>query len=222
MQETQVQSLSLEDSLEVGMATHSSILAWRIPWTEEPGGLQSMGLQRVGHDWETNTWHFFQINYTPIKNNLKKKKTLNERSPCSQDHGKIDKYQLRWGFVGAEQEGANSVSSLWSTEGLVWKVRDLNKTNPRLINEPAAAKSLQLCPTLCNPIDGSPPGSPIPGILQARTLEWVAISFSKAWKWKVKVKSLSQRLHGLQPSKLLRPWDFPGKSTRVGCHCLLW
>ena len=55
----------------------------------------------------------------------------------------------------------------------------------------AAAKSLQLCPTLCNPIDGSPPGSPVPGILQARTLEWGAISFSNAWKWKVKVKSLS-------------------------------
>ena len=55
----------------------------------------------------------------------------------------------------------------------------------------AAAKSLQSCPTLCNPRDGSPPGSPVPGILQARTLEWVAISFSNAWKWKVKVKSLS-------------------------------
>ena len=55
----------------------------------------------------------------------------------------------------------------------------------------AAAKSLQLCPTLCNPIAGSPPGSPVPGILQARTLEWVSISFSNAWKWKVKVKSLS-------------------------------
>ena len=54
-----------------------------------------------------------------------------------------------------------------------------------------AAKSLQSCPTLCDPIDGSPPGSPIPGILKARTLEWVAISFSNAWKWKVKVKSLS-------------------------------
>ena len=66
----------------------------------------------------------------------------------------------------------------------------------------AAAKSLQSCPTLCDPIDGSPPGFPVPGILQARTLEWVAISFSNAWKWKVKVKSLScvQLLgpHGLQ------------------------
>ena len=55
----------------------------------------------------------------------------------------------------------------------------------------AATKSCQSCPTLCDPIDGSPPGSPIPGILQARTPEWVAISFFNAWKWKVKVKSLS-------------------------------
>ena len=53
-------------------------------------------------------------------------------------------------------------------------------------------KSLQSCPTLCDPIDSSPPGSPVPGILQTRTLEWVAISFSNAWKWKVKVKSLSR------------------------------
>ena len=56
----------------------------------------------------------------------------------------------------------------------------------------AAAKSLSSFPTLCDPIDSSPPGSPIPGILQVRTLEWVAISFSNAWKWKVKGKSLSR------------------------------
>ena len=56
----------------------------------------------------------------------------------------------------------------------------------------AAAKSLQSCLTLCDPMDGSPPASPVPGILQARTLEWVAISFSDAWKLKVKVKSLSR------------------------------
>ena len=89
----------------------------------------------------------------------------------------------------------------------------------------AAAKSFQSCPTLCDPIDGSPPGSPVPGILQARTLEWVAISFSNAWKWKVKgsrsVVSNSEWPQGLQPTRLLHPWDFPGKSTGVGCHCLL-
>ena len=137
----------------------------------------------------------------------------------------------------------------------------------------AAAKSLQSCPTLCDPRDGSPSGSTVPGILQARTLEWVAISFSNAWKQKLKVKLLSRvrlcaspwtaayqaplsmefsrqeywsglpfpspmhesekwkwspsvvshssRPHGLQPTRLLCPWDFPGKSTEVGCHWLL-
>ena len=90
----------------------------------------------------------------------------------------------------------------------------------------AAAKSLQLCPTLCDPRDGSPPGSPVPGILHARTLKWVAISFSmhesEKWKWSRSVMSDSLRPHWLQPTRLLCPWDFPGKSTGVGCHCLLW
>ena len=61
----------------------------------------------------------------------------------------------------------------------------------KIYHAAAAAKSLQSCPTLCDPLDDSQPGFPIPGILQARTLEWVAISFSNAWKWKVKGKSLS-------------------------------
>ena len=90
----------------------------------------------------------------------------------------------------------------------MWKLDRKNKDDWKLKNwcfqtvvlektiVAAAAKSLQSCPTLCDPIDGSPPGSPAPGILQARTLEWVAMSFSNAWKWKVKVKSLSR----VQPS----------------------
>jgi len=65
------------------------------------------------------------------------------------------------------------------------------KNLPAMSIPAAAAKLLQSCLTLCDPIDGSPPGSRVPGILQARTLEWVAISFSNAWKWKVKVKSPS-------------------------------
>ena len=90
----------------------------------------------------------------------------------------------------------------------------------------AAAKPLQSCPTLCDPTDSSPSGSPVPGILQARILEWVSISFSNAWKWKVKVKLLSYvRLLATQMDCSLPgsscPWDFPGKSTGVGCHCLL-
>ena len=68
----------------------------------------------------------------------------------------------------------------------------LQLLKPAYLAAAAVAASLQSCPTLCNPIDRRPPGSPAPGILQARTLEWVAISFSNAWKWKVKVKSLSR------------------------------
>ena len=108
---------------------------------------------------------------------------------------------------------------------LAWEIRWTEKPDRWESAATATAKSLQLCPTLFDPIDGSPPGSPVPGILQARTLEWLAISFCNAWKWKVKVKSLSRvRLlgtPGLQPTRLLHPWDFPGKSTGVGCHCLL-
>ena len=85
--------------------------------------------------------------------------------------------------------------------------------------------SLQLCPTLCDPIDGSPPGSPVPGILQARTLEWVAISFSNEWKWKVKVKSLSHIRFFVTPWTAAYqgppPMGFSRQEYWVGCHCLL-
>jgi len=127
--------LGREDPLEEYTSIYSSILAWKITWTEEPGGL--------------------------------------------------------WSVAAAA----------------------------------ATAKSLQPCPTLCDPIDSSPPGSSVPGILQARTLEWVAISFSNAWKWKVKVKLLSRvRLFKTPWTVAYQappPWDFPGKSTGVGCHFLL-
>ena len=78
----------------------------------------------------------------------------------------------------------------------------LHKKMLNCIAAAAAAKSLQSCLTLCDPIDSSPSGSPIPGILQARILEWVAISFSNAWKWKVKVKSLSHA------QLLATPWTW--------------
>ena len=107
MQESWVWSLSREDPLEEGMATHSSILTWEIPWTEEPGRLQSMRSQRV--------WWWLSM-HTSL-------------------------YQGEWSRGISTQPAA------------------------------AAAKSLQSCPTLCDPTDGSPPGSPVPGILQARTLD---------------------------------------------------
>ena len=139
MQETRFRSLGQEDPLEKEMATHSSVLAWRIPWTEEPGRLQSMGSQRVSHDLATSLsfLSFFSVIV----------------------------------LIGSDAEG-----------------------NCMPI---AAAKSLQLCLTQCGPIDGRPPGSVVPGILQARTLEWVAIHFLLQC---VKVKSLSRVQH------LVTPW----------------
>ena len=122
MQEMRVRSLGWEDPLEEGMATHSSVIAWRIPWTEEPGELQSMGSQRV---------------------------VVSKEKP---------RQVPRFGISEGKHTGTPSKAAA------------------------AAAKLLQSCPSLCDPIDGSPPGSPVPGILQARTLEWVAISFSNASK----------------------------------------
>ena len=110
---------------------------------------------------------------------------------------------------------------------MLWTLKLFNKSSVLSIHlkAAAAAKSLQLCPTLCDPTDGSPPGSPVPGSLKARTLKWVAISFSNTWKWKVKGKLLRRvRLLAtpwLQPTRLCCPWDFLDKSTGVGCHCLL-
>ena len=78
----------------------------------------------------------------------------------------------------------------------------------------AAAKLFQPCLTLCDPIDGSPPGSPIPGILQARTLEWVAISFSNARKWKVKGKSLSRVRSLNKPQEIVKDCEV----WRVAVH----
>ena len=156
IQETWVLSLGQEDCLEKGMATHSGILAWRLPSTEDPGGLQSMRSWRVRHDWATNTFSLF---FTSSQNGF--------LSP---------NLYFAWGMI----------------QGWEWQVTKLEINFPGRLVSLCYAKSLQLCLTLCDPIDGSPSGSPIPGILQARTLEWVAISFSNAWKWKVKVKPLSR------------------------------
>ena len=139
MQELQVQSLGREDPERRKWLPTPAFFPGKIPWTEEPGGLQSMGSHRGRYN---------------------------------------------------------------------------------LVTTAAAAKSRQSYLTLCDPIDGSPPGSAVPGILQARTLEWVAISFSNAWKWKVKGKSLGRVW------LFATPWTAayqapPGKSTGVGCHCLL-
>jgi len=101
--------------------------------------------------------------------------------------------ELSWGMSSCvhqidKNQKQNSMQKEQFNNG--WKRKEILKLELQIVS--ATAKSLQLCPTLCDPIDGSPPGSPVLGILQARTLEWVAISFSNAWKWKVKVKSFSR------------------------------
>ena len=127
------------------MASHSSTLAWKIPWMEEPGGLQSMGSLRVGHNW------------------------------------------------------ANSLSRIGEGNG-----------NP-----------LQ-CSCLENPRDGGAWWAAVCGVAQSRTrLKRLSSSSAHIMCVSCSVVSDSSRPHGLQPTRLLCPWDFPGKSTGVGCHCLL-
>ena len=93
-----------------------------------------------------------------------------------------------WNFPGKN----TGVGSHFLSRGSSWPSDQPGSPAGLLLAVAAAAAALlQSCPTLCYPIDSSPPGSLVPGILQARTLEWVAISFSSTWKWKVKVKSLS-------------------------------
>ena len=89
-------------------------------------------------------------------------------------------------------QGANSKNRISEVKSHIMSTVRVQSVARVLFRIVVAAKSLQLCPTLCDPIDGSPPGSPVPGILQAKTPKSVAISFSNAWKWKVKVKSLSR------------------------------
>ena len=166
--------------MEKAMAPHSSSLAWEIPRTEEPGRLQSMGSLRVRHDWETS----LSLSYVLYIATM-----LNITSPW-----------LTYFIAGdiclliLNQRIFNDI--------LLYNICFLKSISASKLML-CYAKSLQSCPTLCDPIDSSQPGSPIPGILQARTLEWVAISFSNAWKWKVKVKSLSC----IWPS--VTPWTPP-------------
>ena len=123
----------------------------------------------------------------------------------------FEKYQFKWftqGDTGRNRQNQHLnfniltpslvlkpflLSFLWDHVSLVTQTFIWIQCPTRKIQTTAAAaaKSLQSCLTLCDPIDGSPPGSPVPEFLQARTLEWVAISFSNAWQWKVKVKSFS-------------------------------
>ena len=114
-------------------------------------------------------------------------------------HGNVTcTYHMRMSIVKNKKENSSEHSLPLQKE--LWFPEPSHFTEITNFLSAATAKSLQSCPTLWDPIDGSPPGSVIPGILQARTLEWVTISFSNAWKWKVKVKPLGR----VRPSAT--PW----------------
>ena len=164
------------------MAIHSSILAWKIPWMEEPRRLQSMGWQRVRHDWATS----FSLS--------KRKRT--HRPMVAKVEGGVGEGRI--GSLGLTNANCcyhigwiNNKILLYSTgnynqhpiTSYKWNLSNLTNVfkDPTSFCQEfdfAAAKSLQSCLTPCDPINGSPPGSPIPGILQSRTLEWVPIAFS--------------------------------------------
>ena len=129
-------------ALEKAMAPHSSTLAWKIPWMEKPGRLQSMGSRRVGHDF-TFTFTFMHWRR---------------------------KWQPTPVFLPGESQGWGSLVGC-----PLWGCTELDTTE---VCQGGLSEVTQLCPTLCDPVDCSPPCSS-QGILQARVLEWVAISFSR-------------------------------------------
>ena len=139
---------------------------------------------------------------------------------CSSVHGILQARILEWVAISSSR-GSSRLRDWTQVPWVSRIVGGFFTAEPPGMPTQRSAKSLQSCPTLYDPRDGSPPGSLSPGILQARTLKWAAISFSNAWKWSRSVMSDSQRPHGLQPTRHLRPWDFPGKSTGAGCHCFL-
>ena len=152
-QEMQVWSLGWEGPLEKEMAIHSIILAWRIPWTEETGGLQSIALQRVGHDWSDSA-------------------LVHSLNACVHHPPKFMYWNSNAQFDDVRRW------SLWEVIRSSWRGLEipLSSLSPSTMKK-SESEVTQSCPTLCNPVGYSPSGSSVHGVLQARILEWVAISF---------------------------------------------
>ena len=146
-------------------------------WTGKPGMLQFMVSQRVGHNWATELNWLSNLPASFVQQLLE-----------HPSHIYTEKFnEIIRRYLQSTTQHSKSTHKTVTTRVSVhsWIIKTAAAAAA------AAAKSRQSCPTLCDPIDGSPPGSAIPGILQARILKWVAISFSNAWNWKVKVKSIS-------------------------------
>ena len=166
MQETRVRSLGQEGPLKESMATHSNSLAWRILWTEEPGGLRFTGSQRVGHDWSDLARRLSVTCVAALQAACGKESWLivcytfgsQKRTKISRCSGNSHWFCCHWQFGGTLKK--------------------------QLINQLCMrVKSFQSCPTLCDPMDSSPSTSSVRGVLQARILECAAMPSSRGSSW---------------------------------------
>ena len=188
MQKTRVWSPGWEDPLEEEMATHSSILAWKIPWPEDPGRLQSMGLQRVGHMIEQLNWTELSNTHPKVLKELTEAITesLNIIYEFYEDAVPLIAISHHLPFrTGKDNSKSNEPITLTS-----WPM-DFQPCSPEPIKIHTELASLffnhfgggglvaKSCRTVCDPMDCSPSGSSAHGIFQARTLEWVVISSSR-------------------------------------------
>ena len=177
-----VWSLGRESPLEEEMATHSSILSWRIPWTEEPDGLQSIGSQRVRHDWAPEHKQILQ-NKVFLCGNV----TLQEGCKVVIQKQIFIEHLVHVRHVGNIRKQNRLIFLLSGLYTLVGEFMQMevskNIINKQITHTCMRAKSLQSCPTLCDPMDCSPPGSSVHGILQARILEWVAVPSFRKYSW---------------------------------------
>ena len=184
MQETWVRSLGREDPLGKEMATHSSTLAWKIPWTEEPGRLQSMGSQRLGQDWVTElNWSYSSEDWKSrikVTTRLVSGKTFLVcrwlSSGSSHDLGSVHILRSR----ETKREGTLVSLLLIRTLFLAIRVLPLQLIKYLFSSRSEVAQS---CVIPCDPMDCSLPGSSTRGIFLARVLEWVAISFCGGSSW---------------------------------------
>ena len=157
---------SLKAHTKWGLLLFSSIRLFATPWTAA-----------------RQAFHLLELAQTPVHcvgDAIQPSHPLSSPSPSAFN---LSRHQSLFQWVSSSHQLAKVLALQLQHQSFQWN---------GAAAAAAAAKSFQLRPTLCDPIDGSPPGSSVPGILQARTLEWVAISFSSAGKWKVKVKSLSR------------------------------
>ena len=164
-----VRSLDRKDTLEKEMATHSSTLAWKIPWMEEPGRLQAMGSKRVGHDWETSLHTIYR--------GLPGGSTVKYLPANVGDSGDVG---LILGLRRSLGGGNGNPQYFWLRNPNPWTEETGRLQSMGLQSMCMHTKSLQSYLTLYDPRDCGPPGLSVHGILQTRTLEWVAMPSSRA------------------------------------------